>query len=42
MRLRSESSERPRSPWKAILGDVQFWAPFGVLLLGLLVLALIQ
>jgi hypothetical protein len=28
----------PRSRWRAIVGDVHFWIPVAVLLVGLLVL----
>src|SRR5579872_1005058 len=28
--------------WTAMLGDVQFWVPFAVLLIGLLLLRLVQ
>ena len=38
----SEVSERPRSWWRAILTDVQFWVPFFVLVLGLTLLHLVQ
>lgn len=31
----------PRRMWTAILGDVQFWVPFSVLMLGLLLLRLL-
>jgi hypothetical protein len=31
-------SPPPPSRWRAIAGDIHFWIPVGVLLLGLLVL----
>jgi hypothetical protein len=35
-------SDRPRTWPAAILGDVQFWVPFTVLMIGLLLLRLVQ
>jgi hypothetical protein len=34
--------ERPRTWPVAMLGDVQFWVPFTVLMVGLLLLGLVQ
>jgi hypothetical protein len=31
-----------RSCWRAVLVDVQFWVPFGVLLLGFVILRFVQ
>jgi hypothetical protein len=30
------------SRWTAILGDIQFWVPFAVLVIGLVLLYLVQ
>ena len=38
----SDANGPSRSLWRAILGDVQFWVPFTVLLIGLLLLRIVE
>jgi hypothetical protein len=37
-----DEMKQERSRWSAIFGDIQFWVPFAVLVLGLLILYLVQ
>jgi hypothetical protein len=40
--MKDSKIESARSWWTAILRDIQFWIPFGVLVIGLLLLRMIQ
>lgn len=40
--LQSEISKSSGNWWVAVFSDVQFWIPFAVLLIGLLLLYLVE